>query len=141
MPNCPYLIFVDGHCASCRGWRCTAKGRQKKVDDAVDMCKDETQWVECPRYLSSHPKPVEKREFTSTDDYVEIKVAPRKTPRVVCPYLGPVPPGERGCCGVWCYARNVPLRSAKHCRSRPSWLECRFRLEAYRNKVKKYTSS
>jgi len=59
--------------------------------------------------------------------------AAQPPPRDDCPYLGPDPEDEVTCCsGFWCYAINVPLRSFKICRSRPSWSECRRYVKASR---------
>ena len=57
-------------------------------------------------------------------------------PPTDCPYMGPVPEGEYGCCGYWCYAKDEPLRSVKRCKSRPSWRECMRRLRAEKRGVK-----
>ena len=53
-----------------------------------------------------------------------------------CPYLGPIPEGEHGCCDYWCYAKDERLRSVKSCKSRPSWRECMRRLKAEKAGVK-----
>jgi len=160
MANCEFLYKEEKKsCAGCRGWFCMAMGRKKKLGD-IRECT--TQWDDCPRYLKVYPKPLEERETVSTADYVEPvaeakpkkvvpkkKVAPKKkvvapvaytiiTPRPPsdCPYLGPVPLGEYGCCGYWCLAKDEPLRSVKICKSRPSWRECRRRYDAERAGVK-----
>lgn len=62
--------------------------------------------------------------------------APPPIPSTDCPYLGPVPPGEKGCCGKWCYAINVALRAFKICKSPPSWRVCQRRVKADRQGVK-----
>ena len=169
---CDFLIREESKsCVACTGWYCTSMGRKKKLGD-VDYCRDYRD--ECPQYLEAYPKPLEEREFMSTDDVkkpvkfmdkveeatvVEVKpkkkarpkkAKPRKTvkakvvvvPKVIlppstdCPYLGPIPEGCHGCCDVWCYARDTPLRSFKHCKSPPSWRVCRFMVEAERQGVK-----
>lgn len=74
------------------------------------------------------------------DETITVAVEPTQpiatTPPGDCPYLGPIPPGECGCCDVWCYSTSEPLRSFKHCKSPPSWRECRSRIEAERRGVK-----
>ena len=147
MVHCPYLLKVASHCAGCQGWFCTSAGSKKKLSDP-SMCKNEEEWSECPRYISknqpsavsSTPQKSESKQESTKPQLPTTPITVSK-PRTTCPYLGPIPPNKTGCCGVWCYAKDFPLRSAKHCRSRPSWQECRFRLEADRKGVKTYTGS
>ena len=159
MAYCEFLLRDESKsCAGCTGWFCTSKGSRKKLAD-VDYCRDYRD--ECSRYLAVYPKPPEERDFISTDDVIELppteettsvsgsvdtltfKVEiPAAPPLIVqppptdCPYLGPIPEGCHGCCDVWCYANDSSLRSFKHCRSPPTWRECRFRIQAERRGVK-----
>ena len=54
----------------------------------------------------------------------------RRTLRALCPYYSAPPPGVVTCCGKYCYADDVPLRTGTQCTSRPSWLECVVRVRA-----------
>ena len=87
--------------------------------------------------VKAKPKTVKKKAKPK-----KVVVAPVAPPIIVtppstyCPYLGPIPPGEQGCCDVWCYAKSAPLRSSKHCKSPPSWRECRRKYDADRAGVK-----
>ncbi len=161
MVNCEFLYYEDKKtCSACTGYFCLTKGGKLKLG-VTEHCK--TKWVDCPRFLEVYPKPIEERDFVSTADYAEpvkeekpkkkkkrskkkvtakVTAAPPKivTPSTDCPYLGPIPTGCTGCCDVWCYANAAPLRSYKHCKSPPSWRECRSRSHAERA-GKKYASS
>jgi len=155
MTRCEFLLHeTKKTCVGCTGWFCTALGRKKKLS-VIDNCRNSPE--ECPRYLEAHPEIVKETKTAPVDEpakpVVEIKpkkktkpkkvvVAPVAPPIIVtppstdCPYLGPIPPGEQGCCDVWCYARSAPLRSSKHCKSPPSWRECRSKYDADRAGVK-----
>ena len=164
MARCEFLIREESKsCVACTGFYCMALGRKRKLS-VVDDCNNNP--LECTRYLEAHPELVEAATQVgkAMDPDLEKlaaevkpkkkarpkKAKPRKTvkaevvvvPKVVlppstdCPYLGPIPEGCSGCCDVWCYATDTPLRSFKHCKSPPSWRECRFRVEAERQGVK-----
>lgn len=157
MTDCEFLLNeTKKTCAGCRGWFCTSKGSRKKLLDTA-ICTDEEEWSECPRYLEVYPTPAKESEevielpptepvttFTGVDtEMIEVTVEPEPiqaqpppVPSTDCPYLGPVPAGEYGCCGYWCYAKADPLRSVKRCKSRPSWRECRRKYDAERAGVK-----
>lgn len=57
MESCPYLKYKASSCASCTGYMCQAYGREKKLSD-TKQCKSD--YVECPRYIDTNPKPPEK---------------------------------------------------------------------------------
>ena len=159
MTRCEFLTYEKSKsCSGCTGWFCLAKGRKKKVGDAA-TCNDEELWSECTRYLQVYPKPPDLEiepiiEFSSTETFNEplyledvlledeIIDIPKPTPPKpkpllqTCPYLGPPPPGVRTCCGLYCYAENVAVRTGTTCHSRPSWRECVKRLRAVKRGVK-----
>jgi len=157
MPKCEFLILDETKtCVGCRGWFCTALGSKLKLSNTSD-CSDNP--LECTRYLQAHPelteediatlqkaeeakavekKPKKKRTKSKKKVKAEVVVAPPVIvpPSTECPYLGPVPAGEYGCCGYWCLAKDEPLNSVKRCKDLPSWLECRRRIDAERAGVK-----
>ncbi|HUW44758.1 MAG TPA: hypothetical protein VMW50_03090 [Dehalococcoidia bacterium] len=157
MVDCEFLYHeVKKTCTNCRGWFCLSRGSRKKLLDTA-MCTDEEAWIECPRYLEVHPElepEVEVIELPPTEEVITITGVDVETIRVVvepepiearvptsvpssdCPYLGPIPEGEHGCCDYWCYAKDERLRSVKSCKSRPSWRECMRRLKAEKAGVK-----
>jgi len=166
MSFCEFLIREDSRsCVACTGWFCTSLGRKKKLSDAV-YCRDhrdecprflkvypkpaeERETVSTDDYVEpvSIPEKAEEEPVLEVKPKTRVKpkkvVATRVAPPIIvtppstdCPYLGPIPPGECGCCDVWCYATSEPLRSFKHCKSPPSWRECRFRIQAERAGVK-----
>ncbi len=163
MAQCEFLFHEDKKtCSSCRGYFCLSKGGKLKLG-VTEHCKNK--WDDCPRFLEVYPKPAEERDFVSTADYAgpveveeekpkkkkskkkkptkkkataKVTAAPMKivTPSTDCPYLGPIPTGCAGCCDVWCYADAAPLRTYKHCKSPPTWLECRSRIRAEKAGIK-----
>ncbi len=163
MPKCEFLILDETKtCVGCRGWFCLALGQRLKLSNTSD-CSDKP--LECTRYLQAHPElteedvaallKAEEEVIPAVEKTVKEKPKKRKArskkkvkakvtvvapvivpPSTDCPYLGPVPAGEYGCCGYWCLAKDEPLRSVKRCRDRPSWLECRRRYDAEREGVK-----
>lgn len=156
MTRCEFLYFEEKKtCTGCRGWFCTALGRKKKLSDVSD-CQNNP--LECPRYLEAHPELTEavvspekvEEAATVEEKPKKSRAKPKKTvktkvvvaplvvvpPSTDCPYLGPIPAGEYGCCGYWCYAKDDPLRSVKRCKSPPSWRECRRKLDAERAGLK-----
>jgi len=158
MTRCEFLIYEQSKsCSGCTGWFCVVKGRKKKVGDAA-ICNDEELWSECTRYLQVYPKPPDLEiepivEFSSTETFDEplyledvlledeITDIPKPTPPKpkpllqTCLYLGPPPPGVHTCCGLYCYAENISVRTGTTCTSRPSWLECIKRLRAVKRGV------
>lgn len=145
--NCPYLHYEASHCAGCTGWHCYVFGRKKRLSD-TSMCANEDEWVECPRYLKkvapTDPDgiPTVQLRGIGVLGAPRVRGAPRMRrpplPADDCPYLGPVPTGEKACCGYWCYSTGGPIRSVKACHSRPSWRECKFLFQGQRRKVKPY---
>ena len=134
--SCPYLSYDESHCAGCRGWRCIAFGRKKKLSD-VSICQNDEEWPECPRYL-------EAAGGSSGIGVLGMPGVPRSEslplPQVLpCIYLG-MPDGG-GCCHKWCIAGNVAVRSTKVCNSPPSRAECKYYIQGRRRGVKPYNAS
>ena len=135
MADCPYLLFEASHCRACSGFFCTAAGRKKKISNP-SMCKDEEEWIECPRYLATL-SPSERAALAEAGTTTKKLRVPIATPITVkkCPYLGPRPDG--GCCGMWCYGINKYLKlSHKTCG--PGWLNCGRYWQGFENKMKFY---
>ena len=118
MVNCPYLKWSESKgCVNCLGWRCTAGSREKKLSD-VSMCQNESEWIECPKYLSKQPQ---AESFTVSNAIpsevitfnIEVPVSP-----TTCPYLGEIPP--EGCCSATCHAKGVRV-AVRKCRD---WEMC-----------------
>lgn len=165
MARCEFLYLEDKKtCAGCRGWFCTALGTKKKLSDIRD-CQNNplecTRYLEAhpelveaatslgeamgpdlekitaevkPKKKKARPKKAKPRKKVKAEVVVVPKVV--LPPSTDCPYLGPIPEGCSGCCDVWCYAKDIPLRSFKHCKGPPSWRECRRRYDAERQGVK-----
>ncbi len=131
MVDCPYLDFKASSCRGCSGFFCTAKGRRKKLSD-TSMCRDEREWVECPRYLGTLGA-AERALLTTPEEHKAHVAAARASVR--CPYRGPRPDGQ--CCGEHCYAVGAYLKLPhKTCKS--GWLDCGRYWEGFDKKMKFY---
>jgi len=138
--GCPYLRFDESHCAGCRGWRCIAFGRKKKLSD-ISICQNEEEWSECPRYLDATVAKPSGIGSLGMPGSTVVASVPRATPlpaphAIGCKYLGPPPGGA--CCYKWCYAGSVPLRTTKICLSPPSRAECKYYVDGIRRRLKPY---
>ena len=129
MADCPYLDFKASSCRGCSGFFCTAKGRKKKLSD-TSMCKNEEEWIECPRYLAT----LSPFERASLAEAGTVPIVPRVTIKK-CPYLGSRPDGQ--CCGMWCYGINKYLK-LPHKTCGPGWLSCGRYWPGFENKMKFY---
>ena len=135
MTDCQYLDHKVSHCRGCSGYFCTAGDKRKKLSD-IKMCRDDEEWVDCPRHLSTLSHDVRKALAKSAPSQKLVKTHLRASvSRKRCPYLGPMPNGE--CCGNWCYGVGRYLKLAhKTCGS--GWLDCGRYQKGFENKVKFY---
>ena len=152
MTRCEFLRHERSKsCANCTGWYCVIKGSKVKVGD-TSICNTYKLRNLCARYVKVYPeqeplppaKPKRVKKGITPISLGSPRVAKPKPDRPaavvapvviapvnpLCPYLGAPPPGVRTCCGMYCYADNVALRTGSQCKSRPSWRECVRRMKA-----------